>query len=461
MKLREITLTNFRCFERCSLPLLPGLTVLVGNNGAGKSAVLDGIAYALGRILSRLPRIGGKNLRSEDIHLNFRGIQAPFVRIESTSTTDVRWARTLKRDATKQTADDVPDAVGDKALFEYLDPLIHNINEGGKATLPVFAYYGTSRAVLDVPERRRNFDRKVGRFDALKGALESSGRFKETFLWLYNVQADEMDDAACLMPRLIKLNELITQESGFNASLLNDQQRQAYGRFKTRDSIRRAIELAVPLYKNPRIKANPLRMVMSEHTGQDGRRELSLQMLSDGYRTMIALVMDFARRLAQANPHLDDPLAAEAILMVDEIDLHLHPIWQQKVIPSLRQSFPNTQMIVSTHSPQVLSTVPTERIYIVDPKGVRRCEAPTYGARSSDLISEVLGLPNLRPPENEISSKISALFRALDEADVDGAKVLRAELEKWAKGFPEPDLVRADILIRRLEHLAKRAVQSV
>lgn len=148
-------------------------------------------------------------------------------------------------------------------------------------------------------------------------------------------------------------------------------------------------------------------------------------------------------------------------LMVDEINLHLHPIWQQKVIPSLQRSFPNTQIIVSTHSPQVLSTAPAESIYIVVPKGVRRGEAPTYGARSSDLIAEVLDLPSLRPPENKISSKMSALFRALDEADVDGAKVLRTELEDWAKGFPEPDLVRADVLIRRLEQLAKRAVQSI
>jgi predicted ATP-binding protein involved in virulence len=183
-------------------------------------------------------------------------------------------------------------------------------------------------------------------------------------------------------------------------------------------------------------------------------------MLSDGYRTMVALVMDFARRLAQANPHLDKPLEAEAILMVDEVDLHLHPVWQQTVVPSFRRAFPNTQFIFSTHSPQVLTTVEAEKILIVDTSGVRPCPAPTYGARSSDVVAEVLGLQSLRPPDNEIASNITALFQALDAGHLDEAKRLRAELESWAKGFPEPDLTRADLLIRRLEHQQKQLVPA-
>jgi predicted ATP-binding protein involved in virulence len=138
--------------------------------------------------------------------------------------------------------------------------------------------------------------------------------------------------------------------------------------------------------------------------------------------------------------------------MVDEIDLHLHPVWQQTVVPSFRRAFPNTQFILSTHSPQVLTTVGAEKIFIVESAGVRPCPAPTYGARSSDVVAEVLGLKSLRPPDNEIAKKISALFQALDSGALAEAKQLRAELESWSKGYPEPDLARADLLIRRLEH---------
>lgn len=72
-------------------------------------------------------------------------------------------------------------------------------------------------------------------------------------------------------------------------------------------------------------------------------------------------------------------------------------------------------------------------------------------------MAEVLGVPSLRPPNNEIAEKISELFAVLDAGDLNRARPLRAELETWANGFPEPDLVRADLLVRRLESRATRA----
>jgi predicted ATP-binding protein involved in virulence len=288
--------------------------------------------------------------------------------------------------------------------------------------------------------------------------LESSSRFKETFKWFYSLQAEETADHIDIGGGISSLKE---KDSRSELKSLFDRNSGSVNRIRTRVAIADAIEAVVPQFSNPRIRANPLRLILTEGGEGDLSRELSLQMLSDGYRTMIAMVMDFARRLAQANPDMKNPLQAEAILLVDEIDLHLHPIWQQKVIPSLQRAFPNTQMVVSTHSPQVLSTVPSESILIVEPDGVRRCDAPTYGARSSDLVAEVLGLPSQRPPDNAISSKISELFRAIDAGDVVVAKAVRLELEDWAKGFPEPDLVRADVLIRRLDHQSKRSAVSL
>ena len=446
-------MTYFRCFKQLRIELAQDLTVLVGNNGAGKTALLDAVAYALSRILTRLPDIKGKNLRREDIKIEPRGIQAPFVRVEAQSTNGIQWTRTLKRDPTRQTAAEVPDAIGDKNLFEFLDPTIHAIaiGEGQNATLPVFAYYGVSRAVFEIPARLRGFRKEFRRFDALENALEPTTRFKDLFEWFYAQERDEMERIT---------QALFTPE--FQAWLTSDDEggpprammegRKLPGPLPVLQAVRDAISLVIPGFTRPRITTNPLRMVLTQHLADNSERELSLQMLSDGYRTMLALVMDFARRMAQANPHLAKPLEAEAILMVDEIDLHLHPVWQQTVIPSFRRAFPNTQLILSTHSPQVLTTVEAEKIFIVDINGIRPCPAPTYGARSSDVVAEVLGLQSLRPPDNEIAKKIAALFQALDARRLNEAKDLRADLESWAKGFPEPDLVRADLLIRRLEY---------
>jgi predicted ATP-binding protein involved in virulence len=459
MRLRELSLTNFRCFEQLGIVFPADLVVFVGNNGAGKTAILDAIGYVLSRILTRLPGIEGRNLRREDIRMEPRGVQAPFVRVEAQDTEGTRWARTLRRDPTKQTAAEVPDGIGDRGLFEVLDPTIHAIEEGESVTMPVFAYYGVSRAVFEIPERRRDFRKEFRRFDALENALEPTTRFKDLIEWFYAQERDEMERRTQVLATP-EVQAWINSSNAVPPPVTMEALKQA-GPLPVLQAVRAALAQIIPGLTHPRIKTNPLRMVLTQHLDDGSERELSLQMLSDGYRTMLALVMDFARRMAQANPHLEKPLEAEGILIVDEIDLHLHPVWQQTVIPSFRRAFPNTQLILSTHSPQVLTTVEAGNILIVEAGGVNPSPAPTYGARSSDVVAEVLGLKSLRPPDNEIARKISALFQALDAGNLGDAKRCRVELESWAKGFPEPDLVRADLLIRRLEHQRQEPAAAV
>jgi predicted ATP-binding protein involved in virulence len=163
---------------------------------------------------------------------------------------------------------------------------------------------------------------------------------------------------------------------------------------------------------------------------------------------MLALVMDFARRLAQANPHLENPLEAEAILMIDELDLHLHPTWQQKIIPDLRKVFLNTQIIASTHSPEVVTTVDNDQVWILENYQVKACESPTKGMKSSDIVRYVLGLENLRPDTKE-SRKLTQLFAAIDDENLEEAKQIRQKLQKWASF--DSDITRADMQIRQLE----------
>jgi predicted ATP-binding protein involved in virulence len=176
--------------------------------------------------------------------------------------------------------------------------------------------------------------------------------------------------------------------------------------------------------------------------------ELSVNQLSSGYRNMLALVMDFARRLAQANPQMENPLEAEAILMIDELDLHLHPTWQQKIIPDLRKVFPNTQIIATTHSPEIVTTVQRHQVKILEDYQIKECPSPTRGMKSSDVVRYVLGLDNLRP-DTEESRTLTALFEAIDNGNLEEAKRLRDKLQDW-KSF-DPDITRADMQIRRLE----------
>ena len=148
-----------------------------------------------------------------------------------------------------------------------------------------------------------------------------------------------------------------------------------------------------------------------------------LEQLSDGYRNLLALVLDFARRLAQAHPNWPNPLEAPGIMLIDEIDLHLHPTWQQRIVPNLHAIFPNTQLVIATHSPYVVTTVESRCVQIAENAKLRPCPTPaTFGARSSDIVSEVMGLESQRPPNNPIAGKISALFEAIDNSDLAGGQ---------------------------------------
>jgi predicted ATP-binding protein involved in virulence len=151
--------------------------------------------------------------------------------------------------------------------------------------------------------------------------------------------------------------------------LKNQQARQDFNyRLPALETVRQAMTTMIPMISNPHISTNPPHLMVSWHNGDT--IDLRLEQLSDGYRTLLALVMDLARRLAQANPHLVKPLHSEAIVLIDEIDLHLHPGLQQTVLLDLQRTFPNTQFIVTTHSPQVLTTVQKENIRRLENKTV-------------------------------------------------------------------------------------------
>ena len=140
---------------------------------------------------------------------------------------------------------------------------------------------------------------------------------------------------------------------------------------------------------------SPPRLKVKFATPYGAPQVLELEQLSDGYRNLLAVVLDFARRLAQANPSWDNPLEAPGILLIDEIELHLHPGWQQSIIPNLRKVFPNTQLILATHSPQVLTTVRKEHVRCLTAQHTLEplpADIGTYGSESAFALEMVFGV---------------------------------------------------------------------
>jgi hypothetical protein len=137
---------------------------------------------------------------------------------------------------------------------------------------------------------------------------------------------------------------------------------------------------------------------------------MPVDMLSDGLRNTIAMVADLAFRAYKLNPHLGARAALETpgVALIDEVDMFLHPSWQQSILPSLCAAFPQVQFIVSTHSPQVLTTVASESVRILRDGKVYAAPAGTEGAEPGRLLTTALGLQSVRPPHSPATQELLA-----------------------------------------------------
>jgi len=302
------------------------LTILIGENGSGKTSVLDGLAIGLGAILTYLPGVSGISFRKTDI-LQEQNQKAPYTRVRVETSEGLIWDRTERRDKSKSTTTHIPNAVGLQNLRKYLDErILDPLNNSKKVELPMFSYYGVSRALLDVPLRRRGFPKAHARLEALEGALVADSRFRSAFVWFYNKENEEQR----------KQREL--KDFGFQLPEL--------------EAVRKAIISVFPGISNPHIMLNPLKFVVNK-----GRETLDIMQLSDGYKTLLSLVIDLAIRMALANPEAEKPLESGAVVLIDEVDLHLHPEWQRRVVGDLLRTFPKTQFLLTTHSPFIIESV--------------------------------------------------------------------------------------------------------
>lgn len=341
---------------------------MIGENSSGKTSILDALAIGLGAVLTYLPRVSGISFKRKDIRqLNKR--LAPYTRVKIETFEQVSWDRTERRDKSKSTVSQIPPALGLQSLKKYLDEQIINPhNEAREFELPIYSYYGVSRALLEVPLRRREFPKNHLRFEALEGALEADSRFRSAFVWFYNKENEEQRRQRDLKDFDFRLPEL--------------------------QAVRMAITKVFPGVSEPHILLNPLRFVVKQ-----GDEVLDIMQLSDGYKTLLSLVIDLAIRMALANPEMKEPLGTSAVVMIDEIDLHLHPEWQRRVIGDLLNTFPNTQFVLTTHSPFIVEAINNHllrfhiRDFKIEDKAVSQLiplspsEVKAYFIRSEDEVS--------------------------------------------------------------------------
>ena len=209
--------------------------------------------------------------------------------------------------------------------------------------------------------------------------------------------------------------------------------------------VTKTIENFIEGYSNLRIKRVPRPHMLVDKNG----KTFNLEQLSDGEKNLIALVGDIARRLSIANPNSKEPLKGDGIILIDEVDLHLHPAWQRLIIPKLTELFPNCQFFITTHSPQVLSHVKPENIFLLrNIDNILTYEHPqeSYGM-SIDRVVELIMDEDIRP--KDVTKKIENIFEHIERNRLNEAKKLLAEIKIYLK--TDPEILRAEMLIRQKE----------
>lgn len=436
MKLESVEIENYRAIEKLRLPLDPSLTVLHGGNTCGKTSVLNAIAVGLSSILEFFLNFSKVEFLETDVRTG-----APFVQVNLISSDGVSWSRKRLAGTHQETVTDGSDAL------QSITSRIADFKAPDAVQLPIVALYDTDRVGFEAPEGwsiRENPIRRyalgaaeqearlrVGqrveyfRHLALEGALTARTNFPEFFKWFYAKENDELRE---------------------------QKQRHDFDyRRKDLSAVRRAVSSMLDGVSDPCVDVEPLRFSLSV-APEDGQPEkLELDQLSGGQRAVLTLAADLAWRMALGNPDLPDPLRSEAIVLIDEVELHLHPSWQQRILIDLQRTFPNAQFIVSTHSPQVLTTVKPEHIVELareDGRIVAGSAAGwTYGAESGDVLSAVMRVTER--PANEFTDKLARYRRLIsrDKGESEEALQLRRELNELSAS--DPVLDRADIEIRR------------
>jgi predicted ATP-binding protein involved in virulence len=207
-------------------------------------------------------------------------------------------------------------------------------------------------------------------------------------------------------------------------------------------AIEAAISVFLPGYSNLRT-ADDSSAVLIDHEGLP----LNVRQLSDGERSVLALVLDLAKRLAQANPETKSPLTeGEAVVLIDEIDLHLHPQWQRKIVGNLERTFPRCQFIATTHSPQVIGEVPHEKIQMIK-DGAIHSPGRSFGIDSSRVLEELM---DTKPRNAAVDKEIARIAKLI--GDRKRAEAQKA-IEKLASeiGQDDPEIVRARTLLDFME----------
>lgn len=417
MEIKQFRLTNLGRFNELVVELAPtqalnsNVTVFIGNNGAGKTSILKALATSLSWFVARLrSEKGSGSPIPEGVILNDQASAMVDVTIfdeqGQSGTPDADIEEAIYHWSLTKTQ------TGKKAKFNsnlndasrLADVYRTAITQNEKVSLPLIAFYPVERAVLEVVlkiKKRHSFKQ----IDGYDNSLNQGVDFRRFFEW-FREREDSENESGLPQDVLDKLLETLGDNNEVWHKL---QSLMASSRDRQLTAVRKAISNFMPGFGNLRVRRKP-RLHMSI---DKNNQTLNVMQLSQGEKSLMALVGDVARRLAMMNPALENPLHGDGVVLIDEVDMHLHPTWQRSIIARLTSTFPNCQFILTTHSPLVISDYKNVLVYSLDDGAVSQVPSQ-YG---EDANSVLLNVMDTHIRNAEITIKLNNLLDLIQSAN--------------------------------------------
>ena len=432
MKVTYLKLTNVRVIGSAEFRFRPGFNLVVGDNGVGKTTIIEALAFSLSEIIKRISklrirmesfdadtiRIGADSM---DIECGFQigGIQDSY-RIHKTHEGSVPQGEAGKPREQIHATPDKAELVNDIAS-SIRDDRSNPIVDGKIVGRPLAIFFSTNRAV---PSERKP-----------SGAVASGG-------------------VTAAFAGAFSRRELLFGEYAAWIRVQQALSRERSSAKRTLAFLEDTVMRFLPGYENLRLSEKSDRTLLIDQCTATlplllNRNIVTLnaRQLSDGERGLLALVLDLTRRLSQANPELENPATeAEAVVLIDEIDLHLHPKWQRQVVHNLTQAFPKCQFIATTHSPQIIGEVESECIHIIA-DGQVYPPTHSFGVDSSRVLEEIM---EADPRTQDIHELLTRIGHEIDKDRFEQARCSLSSLIE-VLGENDPEVVRFNTLLDFME----------
>jgi len=438
MKIDKILIENFKGFTKETFHLNQHFTVFIGDNAKGKTTVLDALAVAAGSYLRGIDvaRSEARGIDKNEVRVvTINGEPKPQLPAKITAFGEVNghevaggWYRNVD-EITKKTTTKF---IGAKNIEDIAARMLKKSRDGGKVTFPVLAYHGTGRLWAEHEIQKLNKEKQEIKYSkqdegvamAYLRCLSPKSSSKEFLSW-YKTFEDEIRKFEQKSDKLLLrvFNECIV-------SMIPDNQwhDMAFS-FKDDDLI--------GIFKTP----------------EETNERLLFKQLSDGYRNMIGMVADIAYRCIKLNPHLGENAVRDTpgIVLIDELDLHLHPNWQRRIVDDLRKAFPNIQFVATTHSPFIVQSISSEQLVNLD----RLSDINPRQLTIQEVVEDVMGTESEMSHVNISDEQLSEDYLKLLKKD-EGMKStdISMELSKIELKIADP-AVRAFLKMKRLENDTK------